>query len=89
MRAIINGTRYDTETATKLGEYCMGKEGGASPWLMQRLYASPRSGNLFLHVSGPGMEPQFAGERIVPMGRAEALQWAGNRKITLDLPKEA
>lgn len=87
MKKIINGLRYDTETATEVGGYSHGSypsSGDFSHW-SATLYKTPRSGRFFLYGEGGGMT-RFAehspyggscgGEKLIPMDRPEALQWA-------------
>jgi hypothetical protein len=87
MKKIINGLRYDTENATEVGSYdhgCYPGSGDFSHW-SATLYKTPRSGRFFLHGEGGAMT-RFAehyadgmsggGERIIPMSREGALEWA-------------
>src|SRR4051812_45958300 len=86
MKAIINGKRYDTATATLIGE----AEGGGrsmSDWHFwsEDLYRTPRSGTYFLAgYGGPlsryarsvGQNEWTGGERIIPLSAADAREWA-------------
>lgn len=84
MQAIINGIRYNTESATLIGEATYGNRGDFARW-QAGLYVSPRSKRYFLAGEG-GPMTQFAyhhpdrsrsgGDRIIPMDRAEAFEWA-------------
>ncbi len=83
MKQIINGKRYDTETADLLGEY--DHEYGYTVGTLERLYRT-RSGEYFLYASG-GSESRYAetnfyghgvapGRRIIPMSRGQAFKWS-------------
>jgi hypothetical protein len=87
MKAIINGKRFNSDTAIKIGE-------GGSHWNVSRtdfsfweatLYRTPRSGAYFLAGKGGPMTrwAKSAGNNsytgssgILPLARAEALEWA-------------
>jgi hypothetical protein len=90
MKSIINGTRYDTDKAEKLGTTDNIGDGAQSTsdfhWWQASLYKTPRSGRYFIHgrggprsmfaiSTGPG---QWSGdERIIPFEtEAEAFKWA-------------
>ena len=83
MNKIINGKRYDTETARQLGEYeNMAEQRNFGHW-SQTLYRT-RSGNYFLYCEGGGLS-QYAtrrgdnsgwGEQIEPYTLEEAQKWA-------------
>lgn len=98
MKKVINGLRYDTETAIEVGTYhhgCYPGSGDFSHW-SATLYRTPRSGRFFLHGEGGGMT-MFAehcanggrcgGERIIPMPKDEALDWA-ERYLDADVIEE-
>ena len=71
MRKIINGTRYDTEKAIKVGTYC--SPGSTRDfWFKETLYETPRSHRFFLAGEGSAMS-RFA---IIPLEDGEALEWA-------------
>lgn len=87
MKKIINGLRYNTESAIEVGSYDHGSYPGSgdfSHW-SATLYKTPRSGRFFLHGEGGGMT-RFAehypdgmrggGEKLIPMSDEEALEWA-------------
>jgi len=87
MKKIINGLRYNTKNAIEVGSYEHGSypnSGDFSHW-SATLYKTPRSGRFFLHGEGGGMT-RFAdhspyggscgGERLIPMSKQEALEWA-------------
>lgn len=86
MKAIINGLRYDTEKATKIGEYSHGaypQSGDFSHW-SAALYVTKR-GSYFLSGEGGAMT-QFSesspyggssgGSKLIPLEPEEALYWA-------------
>jgi hypothetical protein len=84
MKKIINGLRYNTENAIKIGFYDMGLGHGDFRNWEATLYKTPRSGRFFLAGSG-GPMTRFAepcgnmtsgGSGIQPMSRENALAWA-------------
>jgi len=86
MKKIINGLRYNTEKAIEVGAYqrgCYPNNGDFSDWTAT-LYKTPRSGRFFLHGEGGGMtrfgshngNTSYGGERLIPMEKEEALEWA-------------
>lgn len=96
MKSIINGKRYDTENAIELGE---SRNGSPGDWHFscERLYKTKRSGAYFLHGKG-GPRSQYAtsprpgewtgAEKIIPMDRDEAMDWAERCGLTDLLEKE-
>lgn len=85
MRAIINGFRYDTERADLLGSASHGESTTDFSYWGAGLYRTKRSRNFFLAGSGGpmtrysrniGNNNTSGGERIDPMTKAEALEWA-------------
>lgn len=85
MKKIIDGKRYDTETATKIGTANYGYGGDFAAYC-ESLYMT-KLGNYFLAGSGGPMskysEPAPGGGfgggfKIIPMTRQEALEWAQN-----------
>lgn len=85
MKAIINGKRYDTEKAEKIGSASSNVGRSDFGWWEEDLYKTPRSGAFFLAGEGHARS-QYAtshgggswgpGSRITPMTRAEAQAWA-------------
>jgi len=84
MKTIINGLRYDTDTATLIGEASYGMQGDFSAWWAE-LYRTPRSGRYFLAGHGGPMtrwanrhsdNSISGGEGILVLDADEALQWA-------------
>jgi len=89
MKAIINGTRYDTEKAELIGETDNLGHGADSTRDFQYwsagLYTTPRSGRYFLAGEGgarsmwarsAGQRSWTGGEGIKPLTEAAAFEWA-------------
>lgn len=83
MKKIINGRRYDTETAKFLGEDSYSNWGDFHFW-EETLYQK-RTGEFFLHgVGGPaskyaetvGQNQWTGGEKIIPLSFDKARDWA-------------
>lgn len=84
MRKIINGRKYDTETATEVGYWQNMGDTRQFEYMCETLYRK-RGGEYFLHGEG-GAATKYAksyglnewgyGERIMPMTHVEARQWA-------------
>lgn len=83
MKKIINGRRYDTETAQQVAEY-QHSYPSEFDYFVETLYRK-KSGEFFLHGYGHAASPycewvdsstRSAGERIVPMAYTEAQKWA-------------
>lgn len=87
MKAIINGRRYDTSKADLIGEGGSPSNVSVTDFshYWEALYKTPRSGQYFL-AGGGGPMTKYArsvgggtrteGQRIFPLTREEALQWA-------------
>ena len=86
MKSIINGTRYDTDKATLIGEASGGSEFVTDyrHW-SAALYITPRSGRYFLAGRGGpmsrfavsrGINEWSGGEGVHPMEREDAFAWA-------------
>lgn len=85
MKAIIEGVRYDTDSAELIGEaYTYGNRGDYTYW-EAALYRSPRAKRYFLAGSGgpmtmwakrSGSNGWSGSSGIKPMERAEAFEWA-------------
>jgi hypothetical protein len=85
MKAIINGLRYDTESAIEIGNAWHGNRGDFHRW-DATLYRTPRAGRYFLAGEGGpltefgrgslGQGGRSAGSRIIPMTVYEAREWA-------------
>lgn len=85
MRKIINGKRYDTARARLIGEAESGGSVSDMRHWVEALYVTPRSGVYFLAGVGGaltrwcrsvGANAWVGGEGILPLSRAEALEWA-------------
>lgn len=84
MKAIINGFRYDTDKAIKIGSASYGYGNDFSAWRAS-LYVTKTARRYFLAGSGgpmsrygrsTGQNESSGGERIDPMTKEEALTWA-------------
>lgn len=84
MQKIINGKKYNTETAEQVGFYSNRYGRNDFNWLEETLYKK-RTGEFFLFgEGGPASHyctwidnnNRTSGERIVPMTFEEARQWA-------------
>lgn len=85
MKAIINGTRYDTEKADLIWEHSADVFRQDLDWFSESLYRTKRSKVFFLagrgnarsryavHVGGGSYGP---GQKITPMTQQNALRWA-------------
>lgn len=85
MKAIINGLRYDTDSAVALGEGSANCPRSNFGWWEATLYRTPRSGRYFIAGEGGPMTSfgrpapgggRGGGERITPMSADEAREWA-------------
>lgn len=83
MKKIINGKRYDTDTATLLHAWESGYDSGDFHYYEEGLYRTPK-GNLFIAGGGGAMSPYSeslgggsygGGSGIRPVDRYEALAW--------------
>lgn len=92
MKAIINGKRFDTETATELAAASSNFSITDFGWWSEKLYRTPRSGAYFLagegharshYATSYGGGSYGPGERITPMTEGEAFAWAQDR-LTAD-----
>ena len=90
MKKIINGKRYDTETATLLLSTDNGLEYRDFGWCEEDFYKK-KTGEFFLHGQGGPMteyatccgNSSGSGEEIVPLTTAEAKRWL-EKKVTAD-----
>jgi len=92
MKKIINGLRYDTDSAIWLGWGESSTPVSDFSWWQAALYRTPRSGRYFLAGEG-GPMTTFAkaccgnlrgyGERVIPMSDDEAREWA-EQNLTTD-----
>ncbi len=83
MKKIINGKKYDTNTARFIGYAGYSYPGDLSFWL-ERLYRK-KTGEFFLHGVGgamskyahrAGLNEWSGGEEIIPLSPEEARKWA-------------
>ena len=86
MKRIINGRRYDTSTAEKIGEWDNGLGCGEFEHCSEALYRK-RTGEFFLYGVGGAMTnyaescsdgSYSGGEIICPYTEAEAREWCEN-----------
>lgn len=82
MKKIINGKRYDTDTASLVASWDNGRYGDFG-YVEETLYRK-RTGEYFIHGEG-GAQTRYAkaygdswggGEQIVPMSAKRAIEWA-------------
>lgn len=85
MKKIINGRKYDTNTAEEIGMYTNGRSSADFSYFCETLYRK-RTGEFFLHGYG-GASSRYAqsvgnsltgGEKILPLAEGEAKSWAEN-----------
>jgi hypothetical protein len=86
MVKIINGAKYSTETAKRLGRYEFSTSRDFN-YLCETLYRT-KSGKYFLHGEGGAMSKYRehsgnnnwgGGEQIIPLTRSAAMEWAEER----------
>ena len=84
MKAIIGGKRYNTETATLIGEYSTPGIGKSDFYYWEAGLYKTKNGNYFIAGQGHALSP-FArcfagscgwGDGIIPKTPVEALEWA-------------
>jgi hypothetical protein len=84
MKKIINGLKYDTDTAKYIGETGYGQPGDFEHWT-ESLYRKPKTGEYFLYGEGgpasryaveTGQNEWSGGERIIPLDYEAARKWA-------------
>ena len=83
MKKIINGKKYDTETATMVGEYWNGYGSEDFNYLVEELYVK-KNGEYFLVGKGGPLTKYVEyygnnrtyGEEIIPMTLEKAKNWA-------------
>lgn len=83
MKKIINGKKYDTETAKKLGYWWNGLSSSDFKYCEETLYKK-RTGEFFLYGEGGAMTTYaqkdgdglwMYGEAITPMTKKDAKRW--------------
>lgn len=90
MKKIINGKKYDTETATKMGEWWNGYSRNDFSFCKEELYCK-RTGEFFLYGDGGALSKwsescgntRCGGEGIEPLTVGEAREWA-ERHLDVD-----
>lgn len=84
MNRVINGKRYDTETAECVGSWDNGQQCGDFGWYCERLFKK-RTGEFFLNREGGastrmarpcGSNSWIGGEDVEPISYEEAAKWA-------------
>lgn len=94
MKKIINGLRYDTDSAVKVGWASNSAPMSDFSWWEATLYRTPRSGRYFLAGEGGPMTTfskaccgnlRGYGERVIPMSKIEAREWAEQNLTTEEL----
>ena len=90
MKKIINGKRYDTDTATLIGSAGYGYPGDFDYW-EENLYCK-KTGEFFIHGEGGAMSKYSrktgnnewsGGEEIIPISLDEAKEW-GEKYLDAD-----
>lgn len=85
MKAIISGTRYDTDKAVLIGEADSGNFSTDFQFWKAGLYVTPRSKRYFLAGRGGpmsvfsrsvGQNEWSGGEKIIPLDQDDAQTWA-------------
>lgn len=83
MRKIINGARYDTDTAKKLGHWESGEDCREFSYYEESLYRT-KAGKYFIHGAGNAASPyarisddrRRGGEQIIAASEDAARKWA-------------
>lgn len=95
MKKIIEGKRYDTETAERLAVWRNHHYPSDFQWCQETLYRTAK-GSLFLHGEGGAMSPysepvgnngRGGGETIRTMTEAEALEWLEERGLADEIER--
>lgn len=84
MKAIINGFRYDTDKAIKVGSASNGYGRDLSSWdatlyvtkTARRYFLAGRGGPMTRYARSLGDNNTSGGEQIDPMSKEQALAWA-------------
>ena len=96
MKKILNGKKYDTETATLIGSYDNGCLTNDFGYCEENLYHK-RTGEYFLHGRGganskyrtySGMNSWGGGQEIRPLTQDEAKSWAEDHLNVDEYEKE-
>ncbi len=84
MQKILNGMRYDTEKAIKIGSASHSYQGDCRYW-EATLYVTPQSKQFFIAGTGgpmsrfaqsAGVNQWSGGSSLIPMSKEDALEWA-------------
>lgn len=95
MRSVINGKRYNTETATLLASWDNGAYAGDSHACSERLYRT-KKGALFIAGEGGALSSysqsascggSCGGAAIRTLGRTQALEWLESHDLTGEIDK--
>lgn len=80
MKKIIDGKKYSTKTAQKMGERDNGYAASDFNYMAETLYRK-KTGEFFLHSEDGGLNGDSigGGERITPLSEKEAKEWAEAR----------
>ena len=89
MKKIINGRKYDTETATKIDVWDNNRAGFS--FCYEALYCK-KTGEFFLHGAGGPMskyaescgDNRTTGETIIPLTEQRAKEWMENHSTAED-----
>lgn len=91
MKQIINGKKYDTDTATLIGDYWNGCGSSDFNYISEELYQK-KTGEYFLYACGGALtsysvqvstSTASGGSHIIPLTEAEAKNWAAEH-ISVD-----
>ncbi len=79
MKTALNGVRYDTDTASEIGQAVQSSLRPTGHWWVATLYMTPRSGRFFL-FGGGGFMSRFKGKEkvFVELTNDEMLAWVKN-----------
>ena len=95
MKKIINGKKYDTETAEMVGSWSNNLGRGNFRWCNEELYRK-KIGEFFLYGEGGGLSPHRTwlsnnsyceGKQIIPMTEAAAKAWVEKNLFYSDYVK--
>ena len=93
MKTIINGKKYDTETATCVAEWDNGVYGAGDFHRCAEALYQTKNGSFFLHGEGGalssyaescGQNSWCGGEKIIPMTEGEVRVWLEGRGLAKD-----
>ena len=90
MKKIINGKKYNTETAREMGSYWNGCGRGDFNFYAETLYKK-KTGEFFIHVDGGANTSAavhaygawYGGEKIIPVSAEKAKKW-GEKYLSVD-----